>query len=169
MSIDIILSRRSIRKYTDEPVSGEDMKKLLEAGMAAPSSRNLKPWHFVTVASRETLDRLAEVHPHGKMLYTATAAIAVCGQIDLSPDYWVQDCSAATENILVAASALGLGTCWLGVHPREERIEAIASVLGIPAGTGILSLIAVGHPDEEKDARTQYDGSRVHRERWRSG
>ena len=169
MSIDIILSRRSIRRYTDERVSDADMIRLLEAGMAAPSSRNLKPWHFVTTTSRETLDKLAEAHPHGKMLFEATAAIAVCGQLDISPDYWIQDCSAATENILVAAAALGLGSCWLGCHPREERIEAIGAVLGIPADIGILSLIAIGHPAEEKESRTQYDESRVHRERWQSG
>ena len=169
MSIDIILSRRSIRKFTGEPVSDADMTRLLEAGMAAPSSRNLKPWHFVTVTSRETLDRLAEAHPHGKMLFTATAAIAVCARIDISPDYWIQDCSAATENILVAAAALGLGSCWLGVHPRGERIEAIGAILGIPGETGILSLIALGHPAEEKEARTQYDGSRVHRGGWEKG
>ena len=169
MSIDVILSRRSIRRYTDERVGDADMIRLLEAGMAAPSSRNLKPWHFVTVTSRETLDRLAEAHPHGKMLFEATAAIAVCGQIDISPDYWVQDCSAATENILVAAAALGLGSCWLGMHPREERIEAIGAILGIPEKTGILSLIAIGHPAEDKKARTQYDESRVHRGGWQAG
>lgn len=166
MSIDVILSRRSIRRYTDERVSDADVVRLLEAGMAAPSSRNLKPWHFVPVTSRETLDRLAEAHPHGKMLFEATAAIAVCGQIDISPDYWIQDCSAATENILIAAAALGLGSCWLGCHPREERIEAIGSILGIPGDIGILSLIAIGHPAEEKETRTQYDESRVHREAW---
>ena len=169
MSIDIILSRRSIRRYTDEPVSDADMTMLLEAGMAAPSSRNLRPWHFVTITSRESLDRLAEAHPHGKMLFEATAAIAVCGQIDISPDYWIQDCSAATENILVAAAALGLGSCWLGCHPREERIEAIGAVLGIPGDIGILSLISLGHPAEDKEARTQYDKSRVHREGWQTG
>jgi nitroreductase len=167
MSIDIVFARRSIRRYADRAVSGEDLRKLLEAGMAAPSSRNLKPWHFVAVTSRDTLDRLAEAHPHGKMLFEATAAIAVCGRIDISPDYWIQDCSAATENILVAAAALGLGTCWLGCHPREERVRAIGEVLGIPEEIGILSLIAVGHPAEEKEPRTQYDESRVHREKWR--
>jgi nitroreductase len=169
MSIDIILSRRSIRRYTDEPVSDADMTMLLEAGMAAPSSRNLRPWHFVTITSRGSLDRLAEAHPHGKMLFEATAAIAVCGQIDISPDYWIQDCSAATENILVAAAALGLGSCWLGCHPREERVEAIGAVLGIPGDIGILSLIALGHPAEDKEARTQYDKSRVHRDGWQTG
>jgi nitroreductase len=100
------------------------------------------------------------------MLFTATAAIAVCGQNDISPDYWVQDCSAATENILIAAAGLGLGSCWLGVHPREERIEAVASILGIPDDVGILSLLAIGHPAEVKEARTQFDGSRVHHECW---
>lgn len=142
------------------------MQTLLEAGMAAPSGRNLKPWHLVAVTSRETLDRLAEAHPYGKMLFTATAAIVVCGQIDISPDYWVQDCSAATENILVAAAGLGLGSCWLGMHPREERVEAVGAILGIPGDIGILSLLAIGHPAEEKEARTQYDESRVHREAW---
>lgn len=166
MSIDMILSRRSIRKYSDEPVSDSDMQKLLEAGMAAPSANNFKPWHLVTVTSRETLDRLAEAHPYAKMLHTATAAIVVCGQIDISPDYWVQDCSAATENILVAAAGLGLGSCWLGMHPREERVEAVGAILGIPGDIGILSLLAIGHPAEEKKARTQYDESRVHHEAW---
>ncbi len=166
MSTDMILSRRSIRKYSDEPVSDSDMQKLLEAGMAAPSANNFKPWHLVTVTSRETLDRLAEAHPYAKMLHTATAAIAVCAKIDISPDYWVQDCSAATENILIAAAGLGLGSCWLGVHPREERTTAIRAILGIPEDIGILSLLAIGHPAEEKEARTQFDGSRVHREVW---
>ena len=166
MSIDLILARRSIRRYTGKAVCDDDLKALLEAGMAAPSSRNRKPWHFVTVTSRETLDRLAGAHPHGKMLFEATAAIAVCAKIAVSPDFWVQDCSAATENILVAATALGLGSCWLGCHPREDRVEAIRKILGIPRDIGILSLIAAGHPAEEKEARTQYDESRVHREKW---
>ncbi len=100
------------------------------------------------------------------MLSEATAAIAVCGQIEISPDYWTQDCSAATENILVAAAGLGLGTVWLGCHPREERVSAIKNILGIPEGIGVLSLIAVGHPAEEKDPRTQYDEDRDHREKW---
>ncbi len=161
-----IFARRSIRKYSDRPVKPEDLRLLLEAGMAAPSGKNLKPWHFVTVTERKTLDDLSEAHPYGKMLSEATAAIAVCGQIEISPDYWTQDCSAATENILVAAAGLGLGTVWLGCHPREERVSAIKNILGIPEGIGVLSLIAVGHPAEEKDPRTQYDEDRDHREKW---
>jgi len=166
LSIDNIFARRSIRRYTKRQVEEKDLKRIIEAGMAAPSSRNRKPWHLVTVTERKTLDRLAEAHPYGKMLLEATAAIAVCGDTGISPDYWVQDCSAATENILIAAAGLGVGTCWLGCHPREERVSAIREVLGIPREIGILSLIALGHPAETKEPRTQYDESRDHRESW---
>jgi nitroreductase len=166
MSIDNILARRSIRRYTGEPVEEDDIRKILEAAMAAPSSRNRKPWHFVVVTERETLRKLAGAHPYGKMLSEAGAAVAVCGDTDISPDYWVQDCSASTENILIAVSALGLGAVWLGCHPRAERVDAIRKVLGIPENTGVLSLISIGRPAEQKDPRTQYDGDRVHRESW---
>ena len=166
MSNENIFARRSIRKYSSLPVNPDDLNLLLEAGMAAPSGKNLKPWHFVTVTKREILDNLAEAHPYGKMLLEATAAIAVCGQIDISPDYWIQDCSAATENILVAAAGIGLGTVWLGCHPREERVTAIKKVLQIPEEVGVLSLIAIGHPAEEKESRTQYDAARAHMDKW---
>jgi nitroreductase len=166
LSIDVVFSRRSIRKFTPEPVGGDDLTRLAEAGMAAPSSMNRRPWHLVVVTERETLDRLAEAHPHGKMLFEAAAAIAVCGDTGISPDYWVQDCSAVTENILIAATALGLGSVWLGSHPRTERVEAIREILSIPDGIGVLSLIAIGHPGEEKEARTQYEPERHHREKW---
>jgi nitroreductase len=160
-----IFARRSIRRYTTEPVSEEDIKTLLEAAMAAPSAANSQPWHFVVVTDRETLDSLARVHPYGKMLFQAPLCIAVCGDPARS-DHWVQDCSAATENLLLAAVALGLGAVWLGVHPKEERIVAIRRVLGIPANIIPLSLIPIGHPAEEKPPRTQYSEARVHREQW---
>jgi nitroreductase len=166
MPVEMIFSRRSIRKFTPEPVGEDALLKIMEAGMAAPSSRNLRPWHLVLVTRRETLDRLGEAHPHGKMLLEATAAIAVCGQLDISPDFWIQDCSAATENILLAATSLGLGSVWLGCHPREDRVASVREILGIPGGTGILSLVAIGHPAETKEPRTQYDPSRAHREKW---
>ncbi len=162
----MILKRRSIRKYTGQPLSPEDLRRLLDAAMAAPSANNRKPWHFVTVTQRETLDKLAEAHPYGKMLSGAAAAIAVCGDTNTAPDYWVQDCSASTENILIAAASLGLGTCWLGCHPREERVSAIKKILGIPPEINVLSLISIGQPGEEKEPRTQYDESRDHREKW---
>lgn len=166
MNIDAIFARRSIRQYTGKPVSAEHLKKLLEAGMAAPSSNNRQPWHFVVIEERAALDRLAEVHPHGKMLGTAAAAIAVCGDTTVAPDFWIQDCAAATENILVAAAGLGLGAVWLGCHPRDDRVAAIRGVLGIPGHIGILSLVSIGHPGESKPPRTQYSEGRVHHEKW---
>jgi len=164
--LDTIFARRSIRQYTSEPVSEEDIKKLLEAGMAAPSASNRKPWHFVVVTDRAKLNALAEKHPYGKMLAQAALAIAVCGDPKISVKYWIQDCSAATENILLAATSLGLGSVWLGVAPNSDRTEAVAEVLGIPEDMGILNVISIGHPAEEKEPRTQYDEGRVHRNGW---
>lgn len=163
--LDIIFSRRSIRAYTDEPVSQADITSLLEAGMAAPSASNRKPWHFVAVTDRAVLRALAEAHPFGKMLAGAAVGIAVCGDPRVS-DWWVQDCAAATENILVAVAGLGLGGVWLGCHGRLEREQAVRDVLGIPASIGVLSLLAIGHPAEDKEARTQFDPARVHRNQW---
>lgn len=163
--IETIFSRRSIRKYTGEPVSEADIKTLLEAAMAAPSASNNKPWHFVVVTQREMLDALAEAHPYGKMLAQSPLCIAVCGDPAIS-DYWEQDCSAATENLLVAVAALGLGAVWLGVHPRDDRTGFTRQILGIPEAIVPLNLISIGHPAEEKEPRTQYDEVRVHQGRW---
>jgi nitroreductase len=163
--IKAIFSRRSIRKYTTEPVSEADIQTLLEAAMAAPSASNIKPWHFVVVTERETLNALADAHPHGKMLAQATLCIAVCGDPDLSR-YWEQDCSAATENLLVAVTALGLGAVWLGVHPRDDRKGFTRRILGIPENIVPLNLISIGYSAEEKEPRTQYDEVRVHRGGW---
>jgi nitroreductase len=164
--VQTIFARRSIRKYTDEPVGEEDVKTLLEAAMAAPSASNRKPWRFVVVTKRQTLDALAEAHPHGKMLFEATLCISVCGDLAEMERYWVQDCSAATENLLLAATALGLGAVWLGVYPKEDRVAAVRGVLDLPKTITPLNLVSIGHPAEEKEARTQYDEARVHRERW---
>ena len=163
--LDIIFARRSIRRYTDQPVSEEDLTGLLEAGMAAPSASNRKPWHFVSVTDHAKLQTLADAHPYGKMLADAAVAIAVCGDPDIS-EWWVQDCSAATENILIAAAGLGLGGVWLGCHNRPEREQAVREVLGIPERIGVLSLLSIGHPAEDKEARTQYDRARVHANSW---
>jgi len=164
--IQTIFSRRSIRKYTTEPVSEADIKTLLEAAMAAPSASNRKPWQFVVVTERQTLDALAEAHPHGKMLFQATLCIAVCGDLTEMERYWVQDCSAATENLLLAATALGLGAVWLGVYPKDDRVAFVRPILDLPETITPLNLISIGHPAEEKEPRTQYNESRVHRERW---
>jgi len=164
--IRAIFARRSIRKYTAELISEKDVKTMLEAAMAAPSASNRKPWHFIAVTDRQILDNLARAHPYGKMLLEAPLCIAVCGDKNISSRYWVQDCSAATENLLLAATALGLGAVWLGVHPREERVNPIRKVLNIPENFVPLNPISIGHPAEEKEPRTQYDELRVHLERW---
>jgi len=163
--LDIIFSRRSIRAYTKDPVSEADIQALLQAGMAAPSASNRKPWHFVAVTDPQQLRALANAHPYGRMIGDAALGIAVCGDPGIS-DWWVQDCTAATENILIAVAGLGLGGVWLGCHGRPEREQAVRQVLGIPDRIGVLSLLSIGHPAEEKPARTQYDSGRVHRDRW---
>ncbi len=163
--LHILFARRSVREYTDQPIPAEDIRSLLEAGMAAPSASNRRPWHFVAVSDRGSLRRLAGAHPYGKMLAGAPLGIAVCGDPALS-DWWVQDCSAATENILVAAAGLGLGSVWLGCHGKPEREKAVRDSLGVPARIGVLSLIALGYPAERKEPRTQFDPARVHRDRW---
>jgi len=164
--VQTIFARRSIRKYTAEPVAEKSVKTLLEAAMAAPSSANRKPWHFIVATDRKTLDSLAEVHPYGKMLFEAPLCIAVCGDPAISEGAWVQDCSAATENLLLAVAALDLGAVWLGVYPDEERIAFTRRILGIPETIFPLNLVSIGHQAEEKAQRTQYDETRVHRGKW---
>ncbi|HET90744.1 MAG TPA: nitroreductase family protein [Chloroflexi bacterium] len=164
--IQTILARRSIRKYTDEPVRREHINTLLAAAMAAPSASNRKPWQFIVVTERQTLNALAEAHPHGKMLANAALCISVCGDLTETERYWAQDCSAATENILLAVTALGLGAVWLGVYPKDDRVAAVRQVLQLPHTITPLNLISIGHPAEEKEPRTQYDEARVHWERW---
>ena len=164
--IHTIFARRSIRSYTTQAVSEQHIKTLLQTAMAAPTASNMKPWHFVVVTDRHTLDKLAELHPYAKMLFEAPLCIAVCGAPAISASYWVQDCSASTENLLLAAVALGLGAVWLGVYPRDERVKAIREMLGIPNDIVPLNLHAVGHAAEEQQARTQYEAARVHHEHW---
>jgi nitroreductase len=164
--IELILARRSIRKYGGEPVSEADVQTLLEAAMAAPSAANRQPWHFITVADRATLARLAEPHPYAKMLPEAALCVVVCGDSAKSPQYWVQDCAAATENLLLAATALGLGAVWLGVYPDEGRVAAVRETLAIPEPCVPFNMISIGHPAEQKEPRTQFDAARVHAARW---
>ena len=165
---DPVLSRRSIRRYTDEPVSAHDIESLLRAAMAAPSAGNQQPWTFVVVRERATLDAFPSFHPYAGMMSAAPAAIVVCGQPEACkwPQMWVQDCSAATENMLVKAAALGLGAVWLGVHPLEERERGARALLGIPDHVVPFAIVPVGHPAEVKPPSERYDPARVHLERW---
>lgn len=160
-NLDFIFRRRSVRKFTQQVVEEEKIRALLEAAMAAPSSGNRRPWYFVAVRDRALLDQVAEAHPNGKMLTEAPLAIVACAQEDLSPAAWVQDCSAALENILLAAPALELGGVWLGVWPRTERVKAISNILDLPENLTPLGIAALGYPREEPTPRTQFDENRV--------
>jgi nitroreductase len=163
-AIKAILTRRSIRKYTPQEVSEEVVRELVNTGMHAPTARNIQPWHFIVVNDRKMLDKLAIAHPFAKMLQQATLAILVCGDKKLqeAEGYIAQDCSAATQNIMLAAHANGLGSVWLGIFPREERIREVRKLLKIPDHILPISLISIGYPDEAKEAPERYKTERVH-------
>jgi nitroreductase len=168
--LDTIFRRRSIRKYTDQPVEPEKLDLLLQAAMAAPSAMNCKPWEFVVVTDPEKLAQFRKRLIFGNR--NAPAAIVVCGNPSLSTNpaarlFWQQDCSAATENILIAAVGLGLGTVWVGVHPVAEFVRTVREIAGLPRRVTPLGLIYVGYPAEEKFARTQYDETRVHQQEYK--
>lgn len=167
--MDAILKRRSIRKYTNQPVPEEVVIQLLEAAMAAPSAGNEQPWQFIVITEREILDKIPSIHPYSHMIKEAPLAILVCADMTLNKydvDYWIQDCSAATQNILLAAAANGLGTVWLGVYPRKERVEGLSKLFSLPEHIIPFSLIPVGYPGEEKPAISRYKEDRVHYNKW---
>lgn len=163
-NIDLLFKRRSIRKYSNEVVDDKATEQILRAAMAAPSASNKQPWQFITIRERGMLTKLAELHPYAKMLNEATLCIAVCGE--KANKYAVQDCSAATQNILLAAAALDLGSVWLGVHPNPEREPQVSELLEIPDSHFPLCLIAIGHPAEQKPPADRYDPAKVHNEMW---
>jgi nitroreductase len=167
--LDTIFSRRSIRVYDSKKLDKKTIIKLLEAAMAAPSASNSRPWEFVVVTDEEKINFFRSKMKYGN--YNASAIIIVCGntaiaQNDSAQRFWVQDCSAATENLLVAAAGLGLGTCWVASYPKEDVMKIVRETLGIPEGVFPLNLLYVGYPAEEKAARTQYDEKRVHWEKY---
>jgi len=165
-----IFGRRSIRAYTEDPVDDSRVRLLLEAAMAAPSAVAKDPWRFVVVRRRETLSAIAAVLPNGRMLARAGVGIIVTGDIEAAHDrqlsYLLQDCAAAIENLLIAAHVLGLGACWLGVHPREDRIAKVRDILGLPPNIIPVSVVSIGFPREQREPRTRYSDNYVRREHW---
>lgn len=166
--MEAILTRRSIRRYTDRPVPDQVIKELLEAAMSAPSAKDERPWHFVVVRDRKVLDEIPHHHPYAQMLKQAPVAIVVCAdlRLDVCDGFWVQDCSAATENILIAAQAKGLGAVWVGIYPVEDRVRAMRRILGMPEHVVPLALVPVGYPAEHKPPANRYDTARIHYDRW---
>ncbi len=170
--LEMIYTRRSIRSYSDKEISNENLMKILKAAMQAPSAGNEQPWHFIVVRNKETLKKMSEAFTFGQMLPNASAAIVVCFDPKLSRypfEMLVQDCSAATQNILLAARMLGIGSVWLGVYPRKERIEKLREILGIPEDIVVLSVVSLGYPkseDEFYEAKDRFKEERIHYERW---
>jgi nitroreductase len=166
--MDAIYKRRSIRKYTKEDVPEEEVLQFIKAGMNAPSAGNQQPWHFIVINDREILVEITKIHPYAQMLDQASCAILVCGDLDLEKhkDYWVQDCSAATQNILLSIADRGFGGVWLGVYPRQDRVEGIRKLLRIPERIVPFALISLGVPAEEKKPRDEFKKERVRYNFW---
>lgn len=166
--MDTIFKRRSIRQYTDENITSEQLELLLRAGMAAPSAHNKQPWEFIVVNERENLNYLADNHPYAKMLKKAPLCIVVCGNKEKQPleGFYVQDCSAAIQNILLQAQDMGLGSVWIGLHPYEELMNVIRNKFNVPENVVPIAMISIGHPAEEKREITRYKEEMIHMNRY---
>lgn len=166
-AMEAILSRRSIRKYTSQRVSDELVTELLKAAMSAPTAAS-QPYHFVVIRDRSILNAVTRFHPHAHMLEQASVAIAVVGDptIETLSGRWVLDCAAATENILIAANALGLGGCWVGIYPVQERIRSLRDLLKMPPHLAPLSMVSIGYPAERKQPPDRFRQEKIHYETW---
>jgi nitroreductase len=163
-AINNIMTCTSIRQYTNEPVSKADIETMLRAGMAAPTAVNKQPWHFVVVTDKAKLKALSG--GRGRMLEQCAVAIVVCGDMEKAmpgkaKEYWIQDCSAATENILLAANALGLGAVWTGVYPMEDRMAAVSKAMKLPETIVPLCTIVIGHPAEQPKPKDKWKPENV--------
>ncbi len=166
-----LLTRRSIRNYSDESISREKLEQIIKAGMYAPSAVNKQPWHFMVIDEKAVHYQLMEVHPYASMLEEAPAAILVCGDDRLhnGPGYWAVDCAAATQNILLAAHSFGLGSVWIGIHPREERKKAVKQIMNLPGHIHPFALVALGMPAEEVSQPDRFKKERIYYNQWGVG
>ena len=167
--MEAIFTRRSIRNFTSEPVDDEQITQLLKAAMTAPSAGNEQPWEFIVVRERATLEEITQFHQYSQMLKEAPVAIVVCadpGRSKYPYEYWIQDCAAATQNILLAAVTAGLGTCWLGIYPQPERVEAIRQIFGVPDPIVPFAVVAVGYAAKPSRIADRFDENRLHIEKW---
>ena len=168
-ALEAIYTRRSIRKFTAQDIADDSLDAILKAGMLAPSAHNQQPWRFVVVRSAQGRQAIADASPYTKMATDAPVCVIVCGDTNnlKAPAYWPQDCSAAIENMLVAARALGIGSVWTGMYPEQERIDALSAAFALPEGVIPLGAIVLGYPAQDfREASERVDASRVYRERW---
>jgi len=170
-TLKTIFARKSVRAFTEEPVSTETLETIIRAGMAAPSAVDKRPWEFIVVTDRQILKQLADVLPFARMTATAAAAVIVAGDIKKQfcgedADYWIVDCSAATENILLAAESLGVGAVWAAVYPEDDRITAVSSILGIPSHIVPLNVIPVGMAGGREKPKDKWNPAQLHWNTW---
>ena len=161
-----ILSRTSVRAYTDQKVEKDKIEKLLRAAMAAPTAVNKQPWHFVVIEDKHVLEQIAEEIPTAKMAARAPLAITVCGDMEKAldgegRDFWIQDASAATENLLLAAHAMGLGAVWTSVYPIKDKVEATRALLKLPETIVPLGTIVIGYPKETPQPKDKWKPENV--------
>lgn len=166
--LEAIFTRKSIRKFTGEAISEENLKTLLNAGFCTPSAHNHRPFHFVVIRDKSILESISEKHPYAKMLPDAGCGIIVCGdkEREESLGFLVEDCSAAIQNILLAAHGMGLGAVWCGLYPVPELTGLIKNVLSLPENIVPVGMVVVGVKNEERAAKDRYDEARVHYDRW---
>jgi nitroreductase len=167
-TLKAIHTRRSIRQYQDKPISLEIITRLLAASMAAPSARNQQPWEFIVVTEKSLLEKIAKVNPYAQMATEAPLAILVCGNLNIetSPGYWVIDCAAATQNLLLAAHALGLGAVWTGTYPNEERMDDYTELFSLPEHILPHSMVVIGYPSERPPDQDRFMIERIHYNGW---
>jgi nitroreductase len=167
-ALTCLMTRRSIRRYGGEPVTGPQLEQIAKAALQSPSAFDCRPWEFAVLRDRERLRRLERAMPHCEMLAEAAAGFLVCGAParEKVPGFWIQDCSAASQNVLLAAHALGLGACWIGLHPVEERESAVRRLLNVPEDLIPFSLISLGAPAEHPGFEDRWDAGRLHDDGW---
>lgn len=167
-TLEAIHGRRSIRDYQDRPVEDQLVEEIIGAAMMAPSAGNSRPWRFIVLDDPEVLKKIPLIHPHGAMAADAPVAIVVCGDLSLEkyPGNWIADCSAATQNLLLAAHARGLGGVWTGLYPEEDRIQGFRQLLGLPEHVVPLALVPLGYPVQPGNHQDRYEADKVHRNSW---
>lgn len=171
-TMDIIHQRKSVRNYTDKQVSKDQLEEMVRAGMAAPTAVNKQPWAFIAIDDRATLDKLSEGLPYAKMLENASAAIVVCGDLSKAlkgweQEFWIQDCSAATQNVLLAAEALGLGAVWTAAYPAEDRMQIVTDILNLPEHIVPLNVIPIGYPKGVEKPKDKWKPENLHWQSWK--
>ena len=168
-TLDFITLRRSIRKYSNKKVSAGLVNKILEAGMSAPSAENQQTWQFIVINKKSTLKKIARINtPYPAFAKEASVGILVCGNPDRSDGrgFWVQDCAAASQNILLAANSLGLGSVWIGIYPKDDYVQKFNEKFNLPDNIYPVSFIPIGFPAEEKPPSARYDKNKIHHEKW---